>query len=172
MSRNRVEDFGPYQDSLVLFDHVVEDMSQLRKDTRCYRLIGQQVGSADSICANIEEGFGRLSRAEFIRFLDIARGSARETYGRYKRLRHWLPEDIIAARIDIADRIIAKLTKSINTLRAQNTQKDEQNPRVREPESSYTTTLPPDTRHASLDTPFPTPDTPFPTRDSRHASQH
>lgn len=59
MSRNRVEDFGPYQDGVVLFDAVVEDMELLRGDLRCYRLIGQQVGSADSICANIEEGFGR-----------------------------------------------------------------------------------------------------------------
>jgi four helix bundle protein len=93
MSRNRVEDFGPHQDAVRLFDHVVDDMQVLRNDPRCYRLVGQQVGSADSICANIDEGFGRMSRTEFIRFLDIARGSARETLGRYKRLRHWLPAD-------------------------------------------------------------------------------
>lgn len=120
MSRNRIEDFGPYQDSLRLFDDVVADMEVLRKDPRCYRLIGQQVGSSDSICANMEEGFGRLSRKEFIRFLDISRGSARETLGRYKRLKHWLPQETIAGRVDIADRIIARLTKSINTLRANN----------------------------------------------------
>ncbi len=120
MSRNRIEDFGPYQDALRLFDNVVEDMELLQKDPRCYRLIGQQMGSADSICANMEEGFGRLSRTEFIRFLDISRGSARETLGRYKRFKPWLATGVIAARVDLADRIIARLTKAINTLRANN----------------------------------------------------
>lgn len=120
MSRNRIEEFGPYQDAVLLFDYVVEDMAILQKDSRCYRLIGQQVGSSDSICANIEEGFGRLSRTEYIRFLDIARGSARETHGRYKRFKHWLPSECIEIRVQLADRIIAKLTKTINTLRENN----------------------------------------------------
>jgi len=139
MSRNRAEDFGPYQDALRLFDHVVEDMANLRNDPHCYRLIGQQVGSADSICANMDEGFGRLSRTELIRFLDIARGSARETPGRYKRLKHWLPPDLIENRVALADRIIAKLTTSISTLKANNPAPGTPGGslRVREPHSLY-----------------------------------
>jgi len=120
MSRNRIEDFGPYQDAIKLFDHVVEDMAILKKDPSCYRLVGQQIGSADSICANMAEGFGRISRTEYIRFLDFSRGSARETLGRYKRLKHWLPQETIDARVRLADGIIARLTATIKTLKANN----------------------------------------------------
>ena len=52
MSRNRIEDFGPYQDALRLFDQVVED------------------------------------------------------------------EETIESRVDLADRIVARLTRAIQTLRA------------------------------------------------------
>jgi len=90
MSQRGLEQFGAYTKSLTLFDHVVADMEKLKSDPRCYRLIPQQVGSADSICENIDEGYGRLSRIEYARFLDIARGSTRETRGRYLRMKHWL----------------------------------------------------------------------------------
>jgi 23S rRNA-intervening sequence protein len=68
-------------------------MERVKTNLFYYRLVSQQIGSADSICANIEEGYGRLSRVEYVRFLDIARGSARETRGRYERMKHWLGED-------------------------------------------------------------------------------
>jgi four helix bundle protein len=146
MNRNRVENFGPYQDALELFDLVVKDMAVLQQDPRCYRLISQQIGSADSISANIDEGFGRISRTEYIRFLDISRGSARETLGRYKRLKHWLSQETIDKRVALADRIIARLTKTIQTLK-------ENNPPA-------TRTIPhstPDTRHPPFHTRHPTP---------------
>ena len=73
MSQFSLENFGAYQKARQLFDLVVSDMAELKKDTRCYRLVAQQVASADSICANIEEDHGRLSRAEYVRFLDFAR---------------------------------------------------------------------------------------------------
>lgn len=117
MSQRGLEQFGAYQKSVELFDLVIADMEKLKGDPRCYRLVAQQVGSADSICANIEEGYGRLSRAEYIRFLDFARGSARETRGRYQRMKHWLPPDVIAERIALLDEIIGILTSSIIRLR-------------------------------------------------------
>ena len=69
-----LDQFGTYQKGLELFDLVVEDAAVLQRDARCWKLVSQQVASADSICANMEEGYGRLSRAEYIRFLDFARG--------------------------------------------------------------------------------------------------
>lgn len=117
MSQYSLENFGAYQKARQLFDLVVQDMAEMKKDPRCYRLVAQQVGSADSICANIEEGHGRLSRAEYVRFLDFARGSARETRGRYERMKHWLTADIIVHRTSLADEIIGILTKTMDTLR-------------------------------------------------------
>jgi four helix bundle protein len=117
MSQHGLEQFGAYQKARELFDSVVADMDILKTDPRCYRLIAQQVASADSICSNIEEGYGRLSRVEYVRFLDIARGSARETRGRYERMKHWLAQDVIKRRVDLLDEIIGILTSSIVRMR-------------------------------------------------------
>jgi four helix bundle protein len=65
----------------------------------------------------LKKGFGRLSRTEYVRFLDFARGSARETRGRYQRMKHWLGDEIIQQRVDLADHIIGILTNSIERLR-------------------------------------------------------
>ena len=54
MSQSSLESFGAYVKSMDLFDLVVFDMEALQKDTRCYRLISQQVGRAASNCTNIE----------------------------------------------------------------------------------------------------------------------
>src|SRR5215467_180179 len=117
MSQTGLESFGAYQKARRLFDLVVKDMDALKRNPMCYRLVSQQIGSADSICANIEEGYGRLSRIEYVRFLDIARGSARETRGRYERMKHWLPQGISEERIKLLDEIIGILTSSIGTMR-------------------------------------------------------
>ena len=117
MSQRGLEQFGVYRKAIELFDLVVRDMEVLKSDVRCYRLIAQQVASADSICANIEEGYGRHSRAEYARFLDIARGSARETRGRYERMDHWLAQDVISERVKLIDEIIGVLTSSIGRMR-------------------------------------------------------
>ncbi len=117
MSQFGLEQFGAYRKARELFDLVVKDMQILKSDARCYRLIAQQVASADSICSNIEEGYGRLSRVEYVRFLDIARGSARETRGRYERMKHWLAQDVISERVKLIDEIIGILTSSIGRLR-------------------------------------------------------
>jgi len=112
--------FGAYQKACELFDLVVSDMSPLARDPMCLRLVSQQVASADSIAANIEEGYGRASRADYARFLVIARGSATETRGRYEnRLGHWLTTETIAARVALCEEIVAILSASIRSLRTE-----------------------------------------------------
>lgn len=120
MSQSGLEQFGAHQKANRLFDLVVTDMNTLKSSPLCYRPVSQQIGSADSICANIEEGYGRLSRVEYIRFPDIARGSARETRGRYGRMKHWLDPALIRERTRLLDEIIGILTASIETMRKNN----------------------------------------------------
>ena len=119
MGGGSLEDFGAYQKAMQLFDLVVEDTNKWLKDRRHQRLVSQQIASADSVCSNIEEGYGRESTKEYRRFLIIARASLRETLGRYKRFRHWIPADIVEKRIALATQIHRILTATINRLGGQ-----------------------------------------------------
>jgi four helix bundle protein len=110
--------FGAYVKALELFDDVAVDMEGLIHKVHLLRLISQQIASADSIASNIEEGYGRGSRKDYIKFLVISRGSARETAGRYGRFRTWLPQDVIQKRVALCEEIIAILSASILSLRA------------------------------------------------------
>ncbi len=118
-SRDNLLKFGAYTKALELFDFVVADMALLSSHKECDRLVAQQLASADSIAANIEEGYGRGTKREYCQFLVIARGSAQETAGRYLRLRHWLPTESVATRLALCDDIIGILTASIKRLRTQ-----------------------------------------------------
>jgi len=117
MASGKLDEFGAYRKALELFDKVVQDINQYLRDRRQDKLVSQQLGSADSVCANIEEGYGRESTTEYRRFLIIARGSLRETQGRYRRLRHWLPEEIVNDRIELAEEINRILSATINRLK-------------------------------------------------------
>lgn len=111
--------FGAYQKACALFDLVVADFAPLSRQPLCMRLSSQQVASADSIAANIEEGYGRRSRKDYTHFLVIARGSATETRGRYERMKHWLPPTTIASRVELCEEIIAILSATIRKLRSE-----------------------------------------------------
>jgi four helix bundle protein len=112
-----LNNFTAYKKALELFDLVVHDLGPLASRFELSKLVSQQIASADSIAANIEEGYGRGSRKEYTQFLVIARGSAQETMGRYQRFKHWLPEGIINLRTSLCREIIAILTASIKKLR-------------------------------------------------------
>ena len=118
-SRDNLLKFGAYTKAQDLFDFVAADMALLSSHRVCDRLAAQQLASADSIAANIEEGYGRGSKREYCQFLVISRGSAQETAGRYHRLRHWLPKELVSQRVALCDDIIGILTATISKLRLQ-----------------------------------------------------
>jgi len=115
-SGDRLESFGIYKIARQLFDDFWTDSEILMKDYRGRELVKQQVRSLDSICANMEEGFGRGFGKELPQHLKIARGEARESRGRFERCNHLLSPEIISQRAATLSRIIGGLTKTIQTI--------------------------------------------------------
>lgn len=115
-SSDRLEAFGIYRLACELFHEFWADSEILGKDYRGRELVKQQVRSLDSVCANIEEGYGRGFGKELPHHLKIARGEARESRGRYERCAHLLPPEIITQRAAILSRIIGGLSKTIHTI--------------------------------------------------------
>src|SRR5438093_1454338 len=115
-SNDSLESFGIYKIACQVFEEFWGDSEILGKDYRGRELTRQQVRSLDSICANIEEGFGRGFGRELPQHLKIARGEARESRGRYERSSRLLPADIIAKRTETLSKIIGGLTKTIRTI--------------------------------------------------------
>jgi len=113
---DRLESYGIHQFARQLFDNFWEDSEILGKDYRGRELVRQQVRSLDSVCANIEEGYGRGFGKELPQHLKIARGEARESKGRYERCAKLLPAVTIQARVKTLDRIVGGLSKTISTI--------------------------------------------------------
>jgi four helix bundle protein len=115
-STDRLESFGIYQLARHLFDDFWVDSEILGRDFRGRELMKQQVRSLDSVCANMEEGFGRGFGKELPHHLKISRGEARESRGRYERCSRLLPPEIVAQRVAVLTRIIGGLSKTIQTI--------------------------------------------------------
>lgn len=110
-----LEDYRVYLTARQLFDAFWDDSETLSRDVRGRELVRQQVRSLDSICANIEEGYGRGFGKEWPHYLRIARGSARESRGRYERCARLLAAEVLAERASALNQIIGGLTKTIQT---------------------------------------------------------
>ena len=116
VNADRLESFGIYQLARQLFNDFWNDSEILVMDHRGRELSKQQVRSLDSICANIEEGFGRGFGKELPQHLKISRGEARESRGRYERCNRLLPPETIARRVATLSHIIGGLNKTIQTI--------------------------------------------------------
>jgi four helix bundle protein len=112
MKRERLWEFKAYPRALFLYDLMWQDSERLMKDVRGKAITKQLVDSAGSICANIEEGFGRGFGAEYAYFLRVALGSARETRGWYYRARKLLSAPVLDHRMVLLDDIIGALVKA------------------------------------------------------------
>lgn len=79
-----------YQKALYLYDLIWNDTQAWIRDDRGQILSKQIIGSADSVCSNIEEGYGRGYGKQFLQFYGYSLGSARETKGRLYRAKAFL----------------------------------------------------------------------------------
>ena len=116
MANDQLDSFGIYKIACELFDCFWEDSEILGKDYRGCELVRQQTRSLDSVCANIEEGYGRGVNKELPQHLKIAQGEARESKRRYRRCKHLLSPDLIDQRIAVLDHIIGGLTNTFYTI--------------------------------------------------------
>jgi four helix bundle protein len=113
---DQLDPFGIYQLARQVFEDFWNDSEILSRDYRGRELSKQQIRGLDSICANMEEGFGRGFGKELPQHLKISRGEARESRGRYERCNHLLPPETIAQRVGTLTHIIGGLSKTIQTI--------------------------------------------------------
>jgi four helix bundle protein len=118
--KDRLAEVGFYQLATELWNEHWNDCDVLMKDLRGREIVKQLTRSAGSICANIEEGYGRGFGKEYPLFLRYSRGSARETKGWYLRSASLLSEDIIKQRVEKLDSIIAMETTAIKAVEEKN----------------------------------------------------
>jgi four helix bundle protein len=111
--KDRLWEFTAYRKALFLYDLAWEDCETLMKDVRGRGNADQLNRSVGSVCANIEEGYGRGFGKEYDYFLRVALGSAREGRGWYYRSRRLLSPAIVQHRYALLDEIIALLVSKL-----------------------------------------------------------
>ena len=99
-----------YQLAMYLYDMVWEDAVILNRDFRGREIAKQLIRSTGSICANMEEAFGRgIGTPDYRRIMRIALGEARETQGWLFRSRHIFNPDLVERRLDVVSQVTALL---------------------------------------------------------------
>ena len=102
-----------YRLALFLTDIMWSDVKKLSKDTCTRSLSNQLYRSGGSVCANIEEGYSKISAKDRARFYEYSLGSARESRGWYYRGRHVLGEKVAGHRMSLLTEIIRLLLTMI-----------------------------------------------------------
>ncbi|MGQ0603560.1 MAG: four helix bundle protein [Anaerolineales bacterium] len=74
--KDKLDEYRVYQLARQLFDDFWQDAEIMQRDFWGRELGKQQTRNLDSICANIEEGYGRGFGKEYPQSLRIARRSA------------------------------------------------------------------------------------------------
>ena len=103
-----------YQKALYLYDLLWQDTEIWLKDDRGQILSKQIIGSADAVCSNIEEGYGRGYGKQVLQFYGYSLGSARGTKGRLYRAKAFYPPEILSRRLSLASEVVALVLTEIN----------------------------------------------------------
>ncbi len=104
-----------YRLAMYLYDLAWEDCLLLKTDFRGREIVGQLIRSAGSVCANLEEAYGRgVGTADYVRIVRIALGETREMQGWYYRSRHILPNELIESRLSTINSLIAAVVNTIS----------------------------------------------------------
>ncbi len=105
-----------YRVAMYLYDLVWEDCEILRKDYRSREIVPQIVRSSGSICANMEEAFGRgVGTPDYLRILRIDIGEIRETQGWYFRARHVLSPELLEHRYTVIHHLLSLVISTLNS---------------------------------------------------------
>jgi|SRR3970282_53159 len=113
----RFEDLKVWREAHALVLEIYKATSEF-PDRERFGLAAQLQWAASSVAANIAEGFGKRSRKEFMRYLEVSNGSLEET--RYflipsRDLRYLEPNKFSALieSLDLTNRLLGGLKKSL-----------------------------------------------------------
>jgi len=110
-------DLAAWQKAMALAEGTDRATETLPEAER-FGLVSQMRRSATSVAANVAEGFGRGRKAEFRRFLEVARGSLFElqTHAELARRLGWLKGTALTEIRDLShevDAILSGLIRSV-----------------------------------------------------------
>jgi len=115
----KFEKLEVWQDAIAYADAIYDITARFPSHEQ-YGLISQLTRAAVSISANIAEGSGRTSAADFSRFVEIAYGSLMETISHLSiaHRRKFLGDEAFQDRYQEAERLARMLSGLRNTLRS------------------------------------------------------
>jgi four helix bundle protein len=106
-----------YRAALFLLHTTRLDCQALRAVRAVESLTSQLLRAAGSVSATLCEGYSRSTRADRLRYMGYALGSARECFPWYETLRGELPDDTVNERLRLLARVRSLLLGLIRSLR-------------------------------------------------------